>query len=258
MDTGQYIADFFVLLFAFHKNDNDLLWLGLKWGPADIAGLLVALTTLCLAVITWRSVALTKNVVSSEDRRHQQDYAPLIEMTLNYDPQEGFISNFVLENIGSGIALKVRLEGTVSVRISVNDRRPLNADEIIMIKSFMNENRILPDRNFYVPNLGSIQPSGENSWTTDMIPDEEFSMNVKGSKTSITNDGRYALIPSDIHNDLLQRKTKEVQEIMLDIVIKYEDMFQNEYKTHYDKIEFSCGVAKYDYEFMRPSSLYSK
>lgn len=122
---------FWVCLLVFLS----LLWTHAQWyddiGNGDKAlfwtNLMVAVGTLALAFVTVWNVRQTNKVISSEERRHQQQYAPLITLQRiqylgqgsRYNPQVSSGANATLaRNIGMGIAINVRIKLAFFHRVS--------------------------------------------------------------------------------------------------------------------------------------------
>jgi hypothetical protein len=85
-----------------------------KIEPGDKAifwtNVLVALGTLALAGVTYWNVRQTNFVIAGEERRHQQQFAPLVEL---YRSQNAID----YQNIGTGLALRIHIMITVAFTI---------------------------------------------------------------------------------------------------------------------------------------------
>lgn len=92
--------------------DNKALF----WTNVAVAG-----GTLALAVVTVVSVLQTRAVISAEDRRHQQSYAPLLTLGEQFNNNEEYKAGFVLYNIGKGVAVDItfRVIGTATTETHV-------------------------------------------------------------------------------------------------------------------------------------------
>lgn len=77
----------------------------------DWINLGVAVGTLALAGITAWNVAVTRDVISAEDRRHQQSLAPIVNAWPHLTKQKGWVLEFV--NMGPGPALNIELRYVV-------------------------------------------------------------------------------------------------------------------------------------------------
>lgn len=71
----------------------------------------VAIGTLALAYFTWQSVSKTNDVIRGEDRRHQQQYAPLVIMR-SQTIENGKLK-FFTDNIGMGMARNVVISANI-------------------------------------------------------------------------------------------------------------------------------------------------
>lgn len=86
-----------------------------KVGLGDLSSMWVAAGTLALAGMTWWSVSRTNAVISGEDRRHQQGFAPLLVLKTQSErltlPQGASfpIQRTVIVNEGIGLALRVNV-----------------------------------------------------------------------------------------------------------------------------------------------------
>ena len=70
----------------------------------------VAIGTLALAVATVWNISQTNKVIAGEDRRHQQQFAPLVQFNDYTHGGNDFQSGFSAVNIGNGLAIDITVE----------------------------------------------------------------------------------------------------------------------------------------------------
>lgn len=103
-----------------------------SWDTTTKASVWVAFGTLALAVVTVVSVLQSKALLSLEERRHQQAYAPILEFELDYDETTDESGSMHLRNGGIGPALTVKLHiegknGKGGTRFEIEETRSVIA-----------------------------------------------------------------------------------------------------------------------------------
>jgi hypothetical protein len=170
--------------------------------PLFWANVAVAAGTLALAFVTWWNVRQTTLVVTSEDRRMQQGFAPYLTATFKTAPgEEGIpdeydITGFIITNSGYGIARNVSIHvGAYSVPYS-------------------------PGNHASAERVKMAEGAGRARWTLNATYD------VISEKAAVTvytycEDGEY-------------RQQSYEPTVVVAAWIRYVDMFGNEYETIYD------------------------
>jgi heme exporter protein D len=84
----------------------------------------VAIGTLALAVVTVVSLFQTRAVISGEDRRQQQGFAPLLTLGDHFNSNEEYQPGYTLYNIGKGVALQISVRVTGEATTTTYDLPP--------------------------------------------------------------------------------------------------------------------------------------
>lgn len=197
----SFVATKHIWFDALKDSDKALFW-------TNVA---VAIGTLALAGVTWWNVRQTSAVIASEDRRHQQGFAPLVELD---EPGSAFDGAFSVRNIGYGLALNVsiNIDGKLTFEspyeVEVPDEE---ADEILRAG-------------------GVITNSGGKCYKTLRKQDTER-FYVGYLLSALKSDATPAPLSYDRIRELHYWKPK----IEYDrVTLTYQDMFGNEYATIYE------------------------
>jgi hypothetical protein len=187
-----------------------------------------AVGTLALAVATFWSVSRTNAVIRGEDRRHQQQFAPLVKLVFsltgsqnafkaNDDPVQGFAA----VNIGNGIAVNVEIE----------------IEAIFSYKEIVSFGPPAPTDFPGMPLVGFTVPKTEPR-------SEPFVRHFSAS--AIEKDGEARFDEAAFRELTYSSPSMMFKRVRLD----YEDMFGNRYATIYEP-----GKEPEVYRWIQPQSL---
>jgi hypothetical protein len=203
-----------VLLFDVVGKGEPKLW-------AEIG---TAVGTLALAVATFWSITRTNAVIEGEERRHQQQFAPLVRLefsligaTTGFPASEGPFQGFEAVNIGNGLAVNVIID----------------IDAVLNYETSREIMREVP---------GTF-PVGTGQYVGDAAT---ASIRRTLFASAIEKDGR-ARFGEPIFRDVTYGRP-HMQ--FLQVRLLYQDMFGNEYATVYEP-----GRELDVYEWFQPPSL---
>jgi hypothetical protein len=168
---------------------------GLAWSVETKASTWVAIGTLLLAFVTFLSVFETRQVIFEENRRFELGKAPLLLARTELDDHQ-FLSGFVLENLGEGVAIEVEL----------------------FMRALLLE---------YVPGRGQNEVPPEDIETKPIVGAKPWTDSA--SAPAVAQGGQVTVYVGSFDEfgayiNLLK---------IVDLEIRYKDMFHNRYRTVY-------------------------
>jgi len=222
---------------------------GAWWDPMDpkeqakfIVDAMVGLGTLALAVVTTYNVLQTRDVISAEDRRHQQGFAPLIVIaqrkTRMRNGDSGFIlqpdgTGYTVSNVGAGIATSITIE--IHKVLDTSRNKVVRRDD----PTLSTEQAAHPNAKPLVIE-GDLR--GVYFWVEESVEAaayRQFSAIPARSKSEI--------IELDADELLLLDRVKQIR-----LRATYYDQFGNEYRTDY----MPTSGEPEEFFWVRPETLY--
>ena len=208
--------------------------------PGDKAlfwtNLAVAVGTLTLAAVTYWNVTQTNRVIAGEDRRHQQQFAPLIVLYDYTEPDKmGNRYGFGISNIGLGLAIDI----VVAIRATLYFETP--------VMKFLSPEDLERLKAEAVSKGGgwSYQSSGDKPFVWEQRSESEpiaptyscSALNISGGVTYFSN--------TEVESKIQFHGRLEYSSVGC----TYTDMFGNAYRTVYNANDLDS------YEWVRPKHL---
>lgn len=192
-----------------------------------IANLGVAIGTIALAYFTWQSVRKTSDVITGEERRHQQGFIPIIRIPPDIT-SDGTKQKFycTVRNVGQGGAFNVRFAVEGSGRLEVRHRdQPAPVQGAVFTHEVAKQFDIKFNLLFEAPLVAAGQ---------DQI--HAYSQKI----TELSNLAECGLLITF---------SRLANPIYTAASVKYDDMFGNEYEIRYS--DFQDQV----FELIQPTNL---
>jgi hypothetical protein len=220
---------------------------------ADFINFWVAAGTLAMARTTWmslvktdESMAQTKNVLAAEERRHQQSFAPIIELTTNNDTDADFIK-FNIQNIGKGVALNIAIEGDIRIDY-IKYHYPQLADNFIpQVEEHIEHLRkkSYHASEYRVPGIGLVTKKHDGYYLQTVLEKKPDYMKTTINMPSLREDAKKMEVAS-CRRDLERERHEANADIYAYYRIKifYHDIFGNKYQTVYDGTDLRRYVWK--------------
>jgi hypothetical protein len=196
----------------------------------------VGFGTIALASVTYWNIRQTNKVIAGEDRRHQQQFSPLVEL---YDyraaDKMGNSYGFGAVNIGNGLALNVviRIDATLHfteqsrVEISEDERAQLRAEAFSQGTGY--QDIVLGGKYYKYVNTPSSKP-----------------LSLLYECSAIKASKAYVYFPCE----LVAEKVGWSERLEYrSVVLEYDDMFGNKYGTVYQ----DSALARY--QWLQPDHL---